>query len=132
MIAPFHDPSPVNIHDQVGVADGRKPVGDDERGSALQKAREPLLNEPLRLGIHGTGRLVQNQDSRAREKDAGEGNELALSRRERGSPLADLGVEAFGKKPGEVARANGVRRRLNLGVRGVGLPVPDILPQGIV
>ena len=45
--AKFHNFTTVQNDDAMGVADGGKTVGDDERGAAVGKPHERLLHEPL-------------------------------------------------------------------------------------
>src|SRR4249919_3682258 len=49
----FRDPTLLHDDNAVGAADGGHTVGDDERGAAVREARESLLDERFRLGVHG-------------------------------------------------------------------------------
>ncbi|MNV55126.1 hypothetical protein D3C71_1473500 [compost metagenome] len=57
-------------------------MGDGNRGTALHQVVERLLDFLLRLGVHGRGGLVQDQDARVDQQCAGNGNALALATRE--------------------------------------------------
>ena len=46
------------------LTDGREPVGDDNRGAPADHRIDGVLNEPLRIRIHGGGGLVQDQNGR--------------------------------------------------------------------
>ncbi len=47
--------------DEVGVADGRQAVGDDERGAVFHEAFECLLYRLLAFAVESRGRLVENE-----------------------------------------------------------------------
>ena len=68
--------------DQVGVADRRQPVGDDERGAAGEQEPERPLDLPLGADVDRRRRLVQDQQARVGEQRPRECNELPLPERE--------------------------------------------------
>src|SRR5690606_16568216 len=51
MTASFDDLSLVHDHDDVGLFDGRQPVGNDQRGAAFHDPIKGRLNMRFRLGI---------------------------------------------------------------------------------
>src|SRR5438552_2767727 len=63
----------------VGVANGRKPVGDDEAGAALEQLFQRALNQRFSARIDRAGRLVENQDARARDHRANETYQLSFA-----------------------------------------------------
>jgi hypothetical protein len=65
-------------HDQVGVADRREAVGDDERGATVQEASQRAFDLPLGADVDGARRLVEDQDARIGEQRPRERDELAL------------------------------------------------------
>ena len=71
----------------------REPVGDDQRGAAVEDALRGRLEGPgSGAAGFGTG-LVEDRDRRVVQREAGERDLLRLRRRERVATLADLGLE---------------------------------------
>ena len=68
--------------DQVGVADRRQAVRDDERGAAVQEPPQRVLDLALRADVDRARRLVEDQDPRVGEQRTGERDELALAERQ--------------------------------------------------
>ena len=68
--------------DQVGVANRREAVGDDERSAAVQQPPECTFDLALRADVDRACRLVENQDARVGEQGACERDELPLAERE--------------------------------------------------
>ena len=94
MRALLDDPAVLEHDDQVGVADRREAVGDDERGAAVQQAAQRALDLALGADVDRARRLVEDQDARVGEQRARERDELALPEREAEAALAELGVVA--------------------------------------
>ena len=67
VIALLDDGAILHDEDDVGLADGREAVGNDEAGSALCHAVEGLLNADLGAGIDRGGCLIQNENGRQAE-----------------------------------------------------------------
>ena len=89
------DDLPVLEHDdQVGVADRREPVGDDERRAAVQQAAQRALDLPLGADVDRARRLVEDQDPRVGEQRPCERDELPLAEREPRAALAELRLVA--------------------------------------
>ena len=65
MASVLDDPAVLDDEDLVGVAHGREPVGDDERRTPCQGARQRLLDRDLGLGVQVRGRLVEDDDATA-------------------------------------------------------------------
>ena len=57
--------------DQVGVADRREAVGDDERRAAVQQPSQRALDAALGADVDRARRLVEDQDARVGEERAG-------------------------------------------------------------
>ena len=76
------DPAVLEHDDQVGVADRRQAVRDDEGGPAVQQAPQRLLDLALGADVDRARRLVEDQDPRVGEQRAREGDELALAERQ--------------------------------------------------
>ena len=54
----------------MSLADRGQPVSDDERRASLEKLRQRLLNQRLRLRVQVGGRFIQDQDRRVLEQRA--------------------------------------------------------------
>ena len=65
MVAALNDLPVLQHHDRIGVADCRKPVGDDKGCPPLEQVGDGVLDELLGLGVDGAGGLVQHQKLRA-------------------------------------------------------------------
>jgi hypothetical protein len=74
-----HQPAVLQNEDAVGIAHGRKPVGNHQRGAVGGELLDRLLDEVLAFGIKRTRRLVQQQDRRVAQDGARDGNALALA-----------------------------------------------------
>jgi hypothetical protein len=90
-------------------------VGDHDGGSPLAEPPHRLGDAGLGGDIKVAGRLVQDEQGRVGEPGPGEGDQLALARREQGAALADLGVVALGEGHDHWLGANRPGRRLDLG-----------------
>ena len=95
--------------DQVGVADRREAVRDDERGPAVQEAAERALDLALGADVDRARRLVEDQDPRVGEQRARERDELALAEREPRAALAELRLVAVLEPLDELVGADGPR-----------------------
>ena len=79
MASHLSDPLIGDIQYPVTVLDGGEPVGNYKGSPALQEGVEPLLHQPLRLGVYGGGGLVQHQNRRVAEQCARKSHQLALA-----------------------------------------------------
>ena len=79
---------------QVGVADRREAVGDDERRAAVEQPAQRALDPPLGADVDRRRRLVEDEDARVGEQRARERDELALAEREAEAALAELRLVA--------------------------------------
>ena len=50
--------------DEVGIADGREAVGDDDGGASGAEPGEGGLDGGLAFGVEGGGRFIEEQDAR--------------------------------------------------------------------
>ena len=117
----------VEDHDLLGVADGREPVGDRDRGPALRQLVERGLHRPLGLGVQRAGGLVEDEHGRVAQDRAGDRDALLLAAREAVAALADDGVVALGQRGDQVVDASGAGGRLDLLVGGVGTREAQVL-----
>ena len=86
-VALVHDDQPVHRRD------GRQPVRDGDHGLAFHQPVEVLLDRRLDLRIERRRRLVEDQDRRVLQHDAGDGDALPLAAGQLHAALADMGVE---------------------------------------
>ena len=87
-------------HHAVGEADGREPVGDDQRGAPAHERAQRAVDLELALRVDRAGRVVEHEDPRVDEQRAGDRDALALATRQRVPALADHRVVALGRARG--------------------------------
>lgn len=97
-------PATVHGHDAVRRPDGGEPVGDDEDRAAVDQPGERLLDQGLRAGVQGRGRLVQDQYPGVADQRAGDGEPLLLAPRQPRAALSDDRRQAVGQVFDEVER----------------------------
>src|SRR3989344_1146056 len=85
--APLGDDAVFKHQDEVSLAHGREPVGDDEGSPASHELIERGGNIPLRFCIKGGGGLIEYQDARVAQHRARNGYPLLLPHRELDTPL---------------------------------------------
>ena len=90
----------VHHDDLVGALDGRKPVGDDQRGASLDQPGQRLAHPELGIGVHAGGRLIEDQDARVVGQRAGKRDQLLLPGGERVAALLQQRVEALAAASG--------------------------------
>ena len=105
--AALGDAALVEDEDEVCVADGAEPLGNDEGGAALDEDFEGLLDEHFGLGVHAGGGVVEDEDPGVHEEGPGDGDALLLAAGEGDAPFADPGVVALGEGFDEFADAGG-------------------------
>ncbi len=123
------DPAVVQHQDQVRIADGADPLGDDEHG-ALARPNEPVervADGRLGFGVDRRGAVVQDQQARIDQQGARDRQSLALATRQADAALADERLVPQGQFSDERVRLGGARRGLDLGRRRVGLAVGDVV-----
>ena len=112
---------------QVGVADRREAVGDDERGAAVEQAAQRALDAALGADVDRARRLVEDQDARVGEQRARERDELPLAEREAEAALAELRVVAVLEPLDELVGADRARGGDDLLARRVGPAEGDVV-----
>ena len=107
------DPTVVEHHDAVGVADGRQAVGDHQRRAAAQRFVERGLHVRLVLVVEVAGGLVEDHDDRVLQQQPGDRQALLLAAAQPVAALADHRVVAVGQRGDRVVdpRARGTPRR---------------------
>ena len=84
--------SSLDHQDHIGSQDGGETVGDRQGGAVLHQWFKRRLDEPLRTCIERAGRLIQDQDARFLEEDAGNRQALLLAAGELVAALPDDGL----------------------------------------
>ena len=124
---------PVVEHaDHVGVADRRQPVGDHDGRAVGQRGVERGLHRGLVLVVQAARGLVEDDDGGILEEQPGDGQPLLLPAGHPVAPLADDGVEPVGQLGDGLVDLRGPAGRLQLGRRGVGLGVAEVVADGLV
>ena len=90
-------PAVVDDDDAVGQAQGRAPVGDQQRRAALHERAQRGVDLLLGLRVDRGGGVVEDQHARVGDQRPGEGDALALAARQGEPALADDGVVAVGQ-----------------------------------
>ena len=90
MRALLDDRAVLEDDDQVGVADRREAVGDDERGPAAQQPAQRVLDPALGADVDRAVASSRIRIARVGEQRARERDELALAEREPEAALAEL------------------------------------------
>ena len=129
MVAALHNVPVLEDQDQVCIANGAEPVGNDEGGAIFRQPVHGRLDQRLGPGVYGGGGFVQNQKGRIFNHGPGDGHQLLLTGGEVG-PVVELGVIALGELADEVIQAHGFAGGPNVGVADALFRVYDILPDG--
>ncbi len=79
MGAALDDPPVVQHQHHVGVADRAQPVGHHKAGSVFEQNHQGLLDAGFGDGVHGTGGLIQNNNTRVGQQSPGETDKLPLA-----------------------------------------------------
>src|SRR3954470_19293282 len=95
--------------DQVGIADRREAVGDDEGRAAVQEPSQRTLDLSFRADVDGARCLVEDQDPRVCQERARERDQLTLAERQPGTALAELRLVAVLEALDELVGADGAR-----------------------
>src|SRR5215217_5662296 len=127
MAAPLDDPARLHHQNDVCVANRRKPVRDDETRPVAAQLTHRLLDQQLCPGVHGAGGLVENQQLRAGQKCARNGDELLFTRADVAAVVADPRLVAVGQSVHEPVYIGRLGRFNHLVFAGVRPPVRDVL-----
>src|SRR5690606_15810226 len=128
--AEFSDPPVLEDDDQVGIANGREPVGDRNGGTVAGDPLERSLDRRFGLVVHRAGRFVEDQDRRVLEDGAGNGDALALTSGQLLSALADDGVVSVREPADELLGFGQPSGTNDVLVTGAPAPVNDVLANG--
>ena len=105
---------------------------DDERRAARRQLGQRLLHRLLALVVEGACGLVQYENRRILEEDAGNGDALLLAAREARAALPHLRLVAIGQGKRKLVHARSAARLGDLGRRGIGLSVGDVFRDGSI
>ena len=135
MGAGLDDLAGIHNHQAVEHGDRRQTVGDGDDGAALHETVELLLDDRLHFGIERRGRLVEDEDRRVLENEAGDGDALALAARELDAALADQRVVAgaatlIDQVRDEIAGLGAAGGFGDLVVGGLGPAIADVVANG--
>lgn len=112
----------VDDEDHIRLADGGKPVRDDEGRRALHQRMRRFLNQHFRFGIDRAGCFIQHKNLRLCDNRARKRDELLFSRGEPVAAFADIRVIALFKLRRDAIRADGFRRFVTSSSVASGLP----------
>ena len=127
MIAALDDLAVFQHENRVGIAHGRQAVGNNEHRPSVHQAVEAALDELLRAGIDGGGRLVENQHRRLGNRRPRDGQQLPLALREVRAVGIEQGVVALRQVGDEIVRVGDLGGADAVLVRRVELAVADVL-----
>ena len=130
--AAFDDAPGFEDEDDVGVADGGEPVGDDDGGAAFEGLVEGGLDGGLGGVVQGGGGFVEDDDAGLGEQQPGDGEALAFPAGEAVAALPDDGVEAVGQVGDEVGEAGAAQGVEDLLVVGGGAGQAQVGAQRLV
>ena len=102
-------------------------MGDHHDGAAAHGVIECLLHGRFRFGIECGCRLVEEQDRCVAHQRAGDRQRLALASGKRHPVFADGRVVSLRLRADEVMRIGQLRGLLDLGIRGCGAAIADIV-----
>ena len=94
MCPPLCDAVFCDDDDLVGVPDGGEAVGDGDGRPSFGEFFQALLDPAFALVVKGAGGLVENEDRRIFQEDAGNGDALLLAAGKAGAAFSDEGVIA--------------------------------------
>ena len=117
-------------HDQVGVADGRDPLRDDQHrrvaGDRLERRAQPGVGGQVERGE----RVVEDVDLRLADQRPGDGQPLPLAAGDVAAALGDRGLQAVGHRLDEVAALGDLQGLPHLFLGRVRLAVPQVVGDG--
>ena len=131
MGAAFCDHTVGNGNDPARIADGRKPVGNDQGGAALRQGIKGTLDLGFCHTVQCGSGFVQDENGRVFQEDTGNGDPLLLSAGEKRAPFAHIGVKALGHSQNIIENfcfPGGLHHFLH---GGIGFAVADIFKHRI-
>src|SRR3954471_2053333 len=132
MAPPFDHAAIFHEQDQVGAADRRETVRDDERGPVGQQVSHRRLNQLLALRVEVAGGFIQNEDLRRCENRPRDCEPLLLPTRQLDAALADERVIALRQAHDELVGVGTARGVCDDGVGRIVPAVRDVVAYGAV
>src|SRR5512132_2505412 len=117
VVALLDDAAVLHDQDDVGIPDGREPVGDHEAGALRAQSRHGPLDQHLGTGVDRARGLVEDEDGRVRQERPGDGDQLLLAGAQAGALLVEHGVVAVGQRVHEPVDVGGPGRLHDLVLR---------------
>ena len=130
MVALFDDIAVAHDQNEVGAANGRQTVGDDEAGTAFHEGIHGLLDLDLSTGIDAGGGLIENEDLGVGQDGTGNGQQLLLTLRDVGAFLVEDGVITLGQSADEVVGTGSTGSGINRFVGCLRAAITDIFTDG--
>ena len=118
--------------DPVRLQDGGQAVGDDDAGSALHQGFQCLLNRVFGDGVQRRGCLVQNQDLRVLQDDAGNAQALFFAAGELQAPVSHQGFVSLRLRGDEVVQVGDEAGRVQFLLRGILFGIEQVLADAAV
>src|SRR6185312_12524600 len=133
LVRPLLDDTAIAHHqDQIGIADRRQAVRDDEAGAVGAQSCHGMLHERLRPRVDRAGCLIEYEQRRTREKCARNRDELLLSGADVARLLVDHRIVTIRQATHQSidrCRPGGLE---NLLVRRIGPAITDVVADGAV
>ena len=129
MSAPLDDLAVLHDEYDIRVADGRKAVGDHDRGPTVDDRVDRALDLLLSDRIDRGRGLIEHQDARIGQDRAGKGDELLFACREHVAALAHVGLQPLFEPGDHLVRGDELQSPFDLLVRGFGLGVEQVFPH---
>ena len=126
------DAAVIHHEDLVGITDRGQAMGDDEARPPQHQLGHGALDEDLGPRVHGTGRLVEDEDAAVRQERPGDREELLLALRHARGVVVEDGVVAIGQGPDEVVHVGGLGCGDDLFLGRIFAAVGDVLADGAV
>ena len=127
VFALFDDMAALHDEDDIRLADGRQAMRDDEARAPPHHGGERLLDLQLGARVDGAGRLVQNQHRRQRQHEPRDAEQLPLPGGESCARVGQGRIIALRQARDEAVGMGGLRRGLDLGLRGLRPCQRDVL-----
>src|SRR6516165_66278 len=124
--AGFHKLSAIEHREEVGVANGREPVRNNDRRAVAHQRVEGAANLGFADRIQMRGRLVEDQGRRVLQEGAGNCDALTLPPRQLNAALADHCVETLWEAFDKIGKSCLFEGAMNRGFAGLGPGERDI------
>src|SRR5918911_2947637 len=127
MSARLYDFPSLDQQDHIGSLDRGETVGNCQGGAVLHQWCKRRLDEPLRTCIYRASRLIQDQDPRLLEEDAGDREALLLATGVLVATLPDDGLVAVSQFHDAIMNGGRLSGGNDLLVRGIRARIQEVL-----